>query len=147
MVSKVDIPVQARRCTAARPPKSPRLGICWAVGSAIALATGAMLAPPEAGESYSVGSGVTATANPDTANADIGADIKPARASVAARRVGPPPSAKASPKLLFGYIEFDWDPDAPGGVPGFGPLPNSASQMVTFAFVQAARLLPTDWRS
>ncbi len=24
--------------------------------------------------------------------------------------------------LFFGYVEFDWDPDEPGGVPGFGPL-------------------------
>jgi hypothetical protein len=24
--------------------------------------------------------------------------------------------------LFFGYLEFDWDPDAPGGVPGFDPL-------------------------
>jgi hypothetical protein len=23
---------------------------------------------------------------------------------------------------FFGYVEFDFDPDAPGGVPGFGPL-------------------------
>jgi hypothetical protein len=21
--------------------------------------------------------------------------------------------------LVFGFLEFDWDPDAPGGVPGF----------------------------
>ena len=24
--------------------------------------------------------------------------------------------------LFFGYLEFDWDPDAPGGVPGFDPI-------------------------
>lgn len=35
-------------------------------------------------------------------------------ALVAAGRPGVP--------LFFGYIEFDADPDAPGGVPGFGPL-------------------------
>jgi len=22
---------------------------------------------------------------------------------------------------FFGYLEFDWNPNAPGGVPGFGP--------------------------
>lgn len=27
------------------------------------------------------------------------------------------------PPLFFGYVEFDVDPDMPGGVPGFGPLP------------------------
>ena len=25
--------------------------------------------------------------------------------------------------LFFGFLEFDWDPDAPGGVPGFDPWP------------------------
>jgi len=24
---------------------------------------------------------------------------------------------------FFGFLEFDWDPDAPGGVPGFDPWP------------------------
>jgi hypothetical protein len=28
-------------------------------------------------------------------------------------------------RLFFGYVEFDWDPNAPGGVPGFGPLPDT----------------------
>ena len=27
-------------------------------------------------------------------------------------------------RLFFGFLEFDWDPNAPGGVPGFGPLPD-----------------------
>jgi hypothetical protein len=26
---------------------------------------------------------------------------------------------------FFGFLEFDWDPDAPGGVPGFDPWPGS----------------------
>ena len=30
-----------------------------------------------------------------------------------------------SDKFFFGFLEFDWDPDAPGGVPGFGPHPPS----------------------
>ena len=25
--------------------------------------------------------------------------------------------------LFFGFLEYDWDPDAPGGVPGFDPWP------------------------
>ena len=25
--------------------------------------------------------------------------------------------------FAFGYLEFDWDPNAPGGVPGFGSWP------------------------
>jgi hypothetical protein len=26
---------------------------------------------------------------------------------------------------FFGFLEFDWDPDAPGGVPGFDPWPST----------------------
>src|SRR5262245_21828862 len=29
----------------------------------------------------------------------------------------------AGVKLFFGFVEFDWDPDAPGGVPGFDSWP------------------------
>lgn len=28
--------------------------------------------------------------------------------------------------LFFGYVEFDWDPTTPGGVPGFGPWPSAS---------------------
>src|SRR5262245_39328765 len=38
-------------------------------------------------------------------------------------------AGKSEKKLFFGYVEFDWDPDVPGGVHGFGPLPNTASQV------------------
>jgi hypothetical protein len=76
-----------------------------------------------------VGSSGTAAENPDTASADMFADTKSVRVSV--RASGAPPSAAgpAGLRLFFGYVEFDQDPDAPGGVPGFGPLPNSASQV------------------
>lgn len=33
--------------------------------------------------------------------------------------------ASAKAPSFFGYLEFDWDPDAPRGIPGFGPLPPS----------------------
>ena len=33
------------------------------------------------------------------------------------------PSRAAGLKLFFGFVEFDWDPDAPGGVPGFDSWP------------------------
>ena len=29
------------------------------------------------------------------------------------------PGAPTRPSFAFGFLEFDWDPDAPGGVPGF----------------------------
>ena len=41
-----------------------------------------------------------------------------------------PPNASGSTSFerghgsrFFGFLEFDWDPDAPGGVPGFDPWP------------------------
>jgi hypothetical protein len=39
------------------------------------------------------------------------------------------PSKPARPnefRGFFGYLEFDFDPDAPGGVPGFGAISNLA---------------------
>lgn len=30
---------------------------------------------------------------------------------------------RARASTFFGFLEFDWDPDAPGGVPGFDPWP------------------------
>jgi hypothetical protein len=105
----------------ARSRRSWRLRLCWA-GSAIAMATGAMLAVAAADESPSVGFPHTATANPDTAivSVDIWAGIKPTRASEPSARL--PTAGNVGPKLFFGYVEFDQDPDAPGGVHGFRPV-------------------------
>ena len=33
------------------------------------------------------------------------------------------PAAATQPSFAFGFLEFDWDPNAPGGVPGFDPWP------------------------
>jgi hypothetical protein len=38
-------------------------------------------------------------------------------------------SAKTTSAFFFGFVEFDHDPNAPGGVPGFGPLPRATSVM------------------
>jgi hypothetical protein len=35
----------------------------------------------------------------------------------------PPGIAGHDPTLFLGYVEFDWDPASPGGVPGFGQWP------------------------
>ena len=29
---------------------------------------------------------------------------------------------------FFGFLEFDWNPDAPGGVPGFDPWPSDVKR-------------------
>ena len=33
------------------------------------------------------------------------------------------PAAVTQPSFAFGFLEFDWDPNAPGGVPGFDSWP------------------------
>jgi hypothetical protein len=106
------------------------LRLCGA-GSAIAVALVVMLALPAADGSQPIGSPPTATANPVSTivSADIGADMKPARESVPG--ANPPAAGTAGPKLFFGYVEFDHNPDAPGSAYGFGPLPSSASQLAT----------------
>ena len=66
---------------------------------------------------------------------DVEAAAKLARASVS-KNSDRLSSARVSLKFFFGFVEFDWDPDAPGGVPGFGPVPNSVSQS---AIAEASR--------
>lgn len=53
--------------------------------------------------------------------ARIIAPIEGATSSPPARSA--PATGAGKPALFFGYVEFDVDPDAPGGVPGFGRWP------------------------
>jgi hypothetical protein len=50
-----------------------------------------------------------------------------AQASTAPLPGTQPASRERVPRFL-GYVEFDWDPDAPGGVPGFDPWPQAPQQ-------------------
>jgi hypothetical protein len=49
--------------------------------------------------------------------------VIPKLASVSLSGTSAIPSRGAGLKLFFGFVEFDWDPDAPGGVPGFDSWP------------------------
>ena len=40
-----------------------------------------------------------------------------------------PRAAATRPSFAFGFLEFDWDPNAPGGVPGFDPWPAHDSRV------------------
>jgi hypothetical protein len=42
-------------------------------------------------------------------------------------------SVETTPAFFFGYVEFDHDPSAPGGVPGFGPSPQATPVMAITA--------------
>jgi len=70
--------------------------------------------------------------------------IKPSEAAVVPGEAGCRGSEASCPTLpaaagradtnakapsFLGYLEFDWDPDAPGGIPGFGPLPPSSRNL------------------
>ena len=89
------------------------------------------LAAPSAGQSSTVG---RSDAN---ANRNVAADRGAARALCAdcedTRKLAP-----SKVPLFFGYIEFDYDPDQPGGVPGFGPWPPVASTNAAVARSPAA---------
>lgn len=60
-------------------------------------------------------------AEPITTGGSLAAVPKLAGASVSGTSAIP--SRGAGRKLFFGFVEFDWDPDAPGGVPGFDSWP------------------------
>src|SRR5262245_45054667 len=60
-------------------------------------------------------------AEPITIGGSTAAVPKPAGAPVSGTSALP--SRGAGLRLFFGFVEFDWDPDAPGGVPGFDSRP------------------------
>jgi hypothetical protein len=39
-----------------------------------------------------------------------------------------PRSSSQAGSFAFGYLEFDWDPSAPGGVPGFDSWPPASQR-------------------
>ena len=39
-----------------------------------------------------------------------------------------PSSDRGHAARFFGFLEFDWDPGVPGGVPGFDPWPGTQQQ-------------------
>lgn len=43
--------------------------------------------------------------------------------TIPARMTRPASADHGRVPLFFGFLEYDWDPDAPGGVPGFDPWP------------------------
>jgi hypothetical protein len=46
-----------------------------------------------------------------------------APAAEVTRVVAPPPETLGRTPSAFGFLEYDWDPNAPGGVPGFSSSP------------------------
>ena len=46
-----------------------------------------------------------------------------ASASQSMQIAAPAPASITRPSFAFGFLEYDWDPHAPGGVPGFDSWP------------------------
>jgi hypothetical protein len=78
------------------------------------------------------GSGWLAAAEPDPPVAATGAVLAQSRmgADAGALRTGSRKSERqASVEFFFGFLEFDWDGNKPGGVPGFSSYPAEASRL------------------
>ena len=102
--------VHTPEATAARRPADRLAGPLAAVALAAAVIA---LAPPVSSSGRSPGA-VGASA---AALSDSHAVTTPARMS------RPASADHGRVPLFFGFLEYDWDPDAPGGVPGFDSWP------------------------
>jgi hypothetical protein len=97
---------------------SPHSPVAWAALATVALLalsslTAAHVRVPEQPPAF--------PAEPITTGGSTAAVPKLAGASVSGTSAIP--SRGPGLKLFFGFVEFDWDPDAPGGVPGFDSWP------------------------
>lgn len=67
--------------------------------------------------------------NSPTALAALESDSLPAqgpmRERLRAAAAGARQATDTGPMFAFGFLEFDWDPAAPGGVPGFDVWPST----------------------
>ena len=61
--------------------------------------------------------------NPGAVGASAAALSDSHAVTTPARMSRPAPADHGRLPLFFGFLEYDWDPDAPGGVPGFDPWP------------------------
>lgn len=50
-----------------------------------------------------------------------------AKLTVASKIEPASPNTSKHNSKFFGFLEFDWDPNAPGGIPGFDPWPQSSN--------------------
>jgi hypothetical protein len=71
---------------------------------------------------------INETAAPDPAS--VGMINTVAAPKVLSVAVAGSSTASAQKAFAFGYLEFDWDPNAPGGVPGFDSWPNQGRRVV-----------------
>src|SRR5262245_29539768 len=101
------VPTSAHKAAAMRRPGDPARRILFAVAALFAAVLTLVL--PGAWSGQRTGTVVASAAVPSAPHS--------ARAPVDMPRS--PSSDHAHGSRFFGFLEFDWDPDAPGGVPGF----------------------------
>src|SRR5262245_7384518 len=107
-----------REQAAANSSYSPYSPVAWAALTTVALLALSSLTaahdrvpkPPSAFPAEPITTGGSTAAVPKLASAPVSG-------------TSAIPSRGAGLKLFFGFVEFDWDPDAPGGVPGFDSWP------------------------
>ena len=58
----------------------------------------------------------------------MSAETRPVAEPTPVQSARPSTSFSRGYTKFFGFLEFDWDPDAPGGVPGFDPWPSDAGR-------------------
>lgn len=85
------------------------------VGVLAAALIGAAFGTPRSGS-------ITDTVAPEQSS--IGMTIGPSAPEVIRVAIAAPVAALGQKSFAFGYLEFDWDPNALGGVPGFDSWPN-----------------------
>ena len=80
--------------------------------------------------------------NPPTRVARFGTSVGPGLVpNVGAGHRSSYSSVVTTPAFFFGFVEFDHEPNAPGGVPGFGPSPQPTPVMaITAKYALQARI-------
>ena len=105
------VPASANKTAATRRPGDPARRILFAVAAFFVAVL--MLVLPGAWSDQGTGTVVasaTVLSVPNSASAPVDMPRSPS-------------SDRGHSSRFFGFLEFDWDPDAPGGVPGFDPWP------------------------
>jgi hypothetical protein len=104
------VSTSANKTAASRRPADPARRILFAVVTLCAAVLALVL--PGAWSDQGTGTVVASAAAPSVPNS-ASAPVDMPRSS----------SDRGHSSRFFGFLEFDWDPDAPGGVPGFDPWP------------------------
>ena len=114
-MTQLSVHIEALKQLSADPLAGWLLPGALVIGGVLAAAlAGAAFMPPHAG---SIGE----TVAPELPS--IGT-IMGASAPEMTRVAAPASGTIGQTPFAFGFLEFDWDPNAPGGVPGFAARPN-----------------------